>query len=244
MLWEPGRQISPLSGVQTAVEWCCLTGSTLRYHLLSNPSARAVGMDVLPEGMIRRALGRELPSDRREDCLRRFVYIRQDIRLLTLEAFDAMLTEHMGMCAHEVDHIHAGWPCTTTSKASTQTPRKRGFIPHRWPDGRPRSQRAEVDDALLENIVELFLAIQHKAPHMLLTLENPENDVLLRLRPIQRLQAAGWLVLRGSHCKAASSQLDQMWPTYGGQPQKHTVYVVTGVDDPPPRPLVCSNDCM
>ena len=90
MLWEPGRQISPLSGVQTAVEWCCLTGSTLRYHLLSNPSARAVGMDVLPEGVIRRALGRELPSNRRVDCMRRFTYIRLDVRQLQFQELDAI----------------------------------------------------------------------------------------------------------------------------------------------------------
>ena len=244
MLWEPGRQISPLSGKQTAMEWCCLTGSTLRYHLLSNPVACAIGMDLLPERVIRRALGRELPSNRREDCLRRFQYVQQDIRELTLEKLDGMLMERVGMRACELDHIHAGWPCTTTSRASTQTPRQRGFTPHRWPDGQPRSQQAHTDDALLENIANLFLAVKRETPDMLLTLENPENDVLLKLRPVQRLLEGGWVLMRGSHCKAASSGFERLWPTRGAQPQKHTVYIGSGLDEPPPRLLACSNDCM
>ena len=48
-LWEPGKPISPVQGRQTAIELCCWTASTLRYHLLSNDSAFCLGVDILPE---------------------------------------------------------------------------------------------------------------------------------------------------------------------------------------------------
>ena len=55
---------------------------------------------------------------------------------------------------------------------------------------------------------------------------------------------AGWELLSGSHCRAASSQIDQTWQVNKDFPQKHSMYLVHGVTKPPPKLLVCNNDCL
>ena len=166
---------------------------------------------MLPEQAIIRALGRELPSNRRVDCMRRFTYIRLDVQQLQFQELDAIAKRVFGIPAASIDHVHAGFPCRTTSKVSVQTPRHRGFLPHSWPDGRPRSELAHADDELLASIMNLFLELRRLEPDMLLTIEQPENEMFLKLQPAQRLLSAGWIILRGSHCRAASSWLDRQW---------------------------------
>ena len=125
-----------MQGRQTAVEFCCLTASTLRYHLLSNPQACVLGIDLLPEQHIRKLVENQLPIEHRDQCMRRFAYAQQDISKLTWSQLSALTKSHLKLEAFEVDHYHAGWPCQSTSTASSQTPAWKNFTPHRWPDAR------------------------------------------------------------------------------------------------------------
>ena len=236
--------MSPQSGAQTAVELCCLTASTLRYHLLSNEQATVLGIDLLPEDNIRQLVQDQLPADRREQCMRRFAYVKKDISKLTWLGLTELTTAHLGVVPSAVNHFHAGWPCQSTSTASQQTPAWKGFTPHRWPDGQARSKLAKRDDLLLSQIVDLFVTIKRKNHTALLTIEQPENDLFLLLTPVKRLLDEGWAVLRGSHCRAASSQLDAMWQQDPVYPRKHSIYLGWGLANPPPKLLVCSNDCL
>ena len=176
--------------------------------------------------------------------MRRFAYAQQDISKLTWSQLSALTKSHLKLEAFEVDHYHAGWPCQSTSTASSQTPAWKNFTPHRWPDGRARSAVAKRDDTLLSQIVSLFLRLKRDNHDILLTIEQPENDLFLLLPPIGRLLDEGWIVLRGSHCRAASSQLDALWQHDPIYPRKHSIYVGWGFNNPPPKLLVCNNDCM
>ena len=233
-----------MQGKQTAVEFCCLTASTLRYHLLSNSQALVLGIDLLPEQQIRKLVEDQLPLEYRDQCMRRFAYAQQNISNLSWAALSDLTMMHLKVEASEVDHYHAGWPCQSTSTASNQTPAWKNFKPHRWPDGRARSTVAKRDDALLSKIVDFFLRLKRSNHDILLTIEQPENDLFLLLPPIGRLLDEGWAVLKGSHCRAASSQLDEMWQQDPIYPRKHSIYVGWGFNDPPPKLLVCNNDCM
>ena len=221
-----------------------MTASTLRYHLLSNPQACVLGIDLLPEHHVRKLVENQLPIEHRDQCMRRFAYAQQDISKLTWSQLSALTKSHLKLEAFEVDHYHAGWPCQSTSTASSQTPAWKNFTPHRWPDGRARSAVAKRDDTLLSQIVSLFLRLKRDNHDILLTIEQPENDLFLLLPPIGRLLDEGWVVLKGSHCRAASSQLDALWQHDPIYPRKHSIYVGWGFNNPPPKLLVCNNDCM
>ena len=221
-----------------------MTGSTLRYHLLSNKDARVLGIDILPEDYIRRLVADQLPETHRDQCMRRLAYVRKDVSQLNMQALTELTTTHVGVAAADVDHYHAGWPCQTTSVASSQTPSWKGFTPHRWPNGQARSKQAKRDDLLLAQITHLYVQLKRHNHDILLTIEQPENELFLALPPIQRLLDEGWVVLRGSHCRAASSKLDEMWQVNPLYPRKHSIYVGWGFANPPPALLVCNNDCL
>ena len=71
------------------------SGSVLRYHLLSDIEAWGVGLDIQSYAAIRKLLFDNLPQARREDCLRRFRYVRMDMAKLLYRNVRAICRQHL-----------------------------------------------------------------------------------------------------------------------------------------------------
>ena len=236
---EPGKPVSPHVGARYIYEIGVGSGSAVRYHLLSDPCAIVIGIDIMDHATVIGYVSRELPHERVDDCMRRFKFCRIDMVKLKTTTVDAQCRQHFGVPATYLHHIHFSWPCTTTSKAD------RGLSEHRWPDGSPRSDRAKNDDRCLAVVLSVIQALRRVNPDILVTIEQPENDVFLGLPAVRiLLQDKTWHVMRGNHCSAASSAMDMAWQVNNNFPWKLSIYVVTGLDEARlPVLRLCQLDC-
>lgn len=237
--WDPGSPISPHVGPRYIFEIGVGTGSAIRYHLLSDPNAVAIGLDIMDYRTVVRLVARELPPDRVQDCMRRFRFCRMDMAKLTSKNLNAVCIQHLGVPASALHHIHFSWQCRTTSKAD------RGFSHHRHPDGSPQSDLAKHDDRCLAVVLGVIHKLRQVNTHMLVSMEQPDNDIWLSL-PAMRvlLQDPAWVVTRGNHCSAASSAMDAAWQVHNHFPWKLSIYVLAGLD-PQRLPVLglCNLDC-
>lgn len=157
--------------------------------------------------------------------MRRFRYIRMDMAKLTARSLEAICRQHLRVSPEQVNHWHISWMCNTTSPAD------RGLSGHRWQDASPRSDRAKRDDLCLEALVSALVPLHQANQDMLITWEQPNNDVWLRLPAMRRLLRSSdqWRIITATHCTAASSEMDQVWQVYKDFPRKLTDWVVAGL---------------
>ena len=216
----------------THVELCCGRYlSSLKYHLLTDPAARALAVDIKEWSVIR---------DRLPVALRhRILYVQRDVEDLTYAELDQLCRQAFG--AHisfaQVSTAHWSPPCETMSVSLSA----RGRQTHRHPDGSAKSATALKHDRCFENVLGILERLVAANSSVLVSVENPRSPGFLSQPSLQRLAAQpGWrLIDRTDYCKNAdccADDADHDWP------RKPTSLLLYGVEDSLQLP-VCDYDC-
>ena len=216
------RNWSRFASWDAFVELCCGTASMSLFHLMR---PRTVGIAIDRDRSAKWVLS-HIPEKFHE----RLHVIREDVARMSVRRIDRVLKERFGSGIERVCHVHDSHPCKTYSQNDCQ---KR----HRSRDGRPLTDEASRDDAVLETTVDLFIELVKAIPKLCVTFENPVSPHILRNAAIRRLLGRpGWRAHMVSYCKAADPDDGGPWA------RKHTI-VITYNTEPDLRLPVCRADC-
>ena len=210
-----------------AVDFYCGTGTAAAlFHLLRDPTIVVIGVD---RDQTEEAIRSRLPKSVQD----RFIYIRKDVRDITVKVLQEALNQHWTQARlANLVHVHASPSCVSMSKADR-------FHIHRKPDGlSPKSQLAEADDESLACCLDLMGQLLQISRSCLGTVENPVNSVFPYLECVRKLTASTvWRMLTASYCRCADAELDAgLWP------QKDTFILAARVERGFQLPI-CNNDC-
>ena len=135
-----GREARTARRNTFVVDGCCGTAtSATLFHLMTNRYARVIGVDRdKPESWVRH----HIPERFRN----RFVFVSADMASVTPAVVDRVMRAEWGVGLERLSHFHDSHPCTILSRADRSGQ-------HRYPDGRPKSDTAILDDAVLEATV-------------------------------------------------------------------------------------------
>jgi hypothetical protein len=209
--------------IKVYLDLCCLTASSLRYRLLTDPTCITIGIDLhrpdYIEGLVAGALGAYCP---------RFRYEKRDAGSLTLDEVRQIVADLARQPMSSVAGVHASPNC----RASSFAKRKVG-PPHRAMGDpslytvdqleamdpaavdqlvAPVSAEAVFDDATRRNMLALLQELTAECPHATVTVENPRS--LFRFMPDVRRMAAmpGWQLVSLDYCAVAVAGSDDDTP--------------------------------
>ena len=136
------------------VDVCAGSSSALRYHLLNDPNAMVMAIDILPfEKVIC-----HIPAEHRH----RFTYVRVSMADLNMAALQKIVYDHWSIPIDKIDQLHGSHPCETYSDAHHGNNFHRIYLT-------PLTSKAIEHYRMLHTMTSLLSELAARNPRILIT---------------------------------------------------------------------------